>query len=251
MTTETEPAFADETRSPPLRQTVAGTLFWARLHFKRNLTKRAFKMWLALLVVSVLGARAFASGAKHGLADQALVFVTPLLGLFFGAGSMREEIEDQTLTYGFTRPISPSWLYVARVASNVATVALLAAPTAAISAGGSSMAKFAIAALLASLLYTSFFGLIGMLFRSPTWFGVAFVLLWEGGVGLVPGYLGRMTFVTYIRALADIPIPIAPLRAYWIAPSPIASVAVPLAAAVLFLALGGQIARRREFVLER
>jgi len=93
-------------------------VFWTGFHFKRNLRKRAFKLWTAAFVITILLLRYGARVSPEELARAVLLLAVPLLALFFGAGSLREEIEDQTLTYAFTRPVGRIWTYVARVLAN-------------------------------------------------------------------------------------------------------------------------------------
>ena len=53
----------------------------------------------------------------------------------------------------------------------------------------------------------------------PAWFGLAFLLFWEGVLGRVPGFLGRLTLSTHVRGLANLPPTEGQFAAAWTAPA--------------------------------
>ena len=236
------------TPSLPAGHDVSAALFWAGFHLQRNLKKRAFHLW-AVAFVLIIGLLKFGGRASADvIASTLLLALIPLSTLFFATGAMREEIEDQTLTYSFTRPVSRVWLFAARVAAATAPVLILSVAIGlliGLSIGPQTALRFAIAAGLGSLAFSGLFSLIGQLLRHPTWLGLAYFLFWEGAVGSVPGFLGRLTLGTHIRAIAEL----RPQSAFgfaWEMPPLVLSATVLIGFTIVTLALGGFRVRSRE-----
>ncbi|MCA9720356.1 MAG: hypothetical protein KC468_37185, partial [Myxococcales bacterium] len=106
-------------------------------------------------------------------------------------------------------------------------------------------------ALLGGLAYTCRFAAVGLRSRGSTWIGLGVFLVWELGVGAVPGFLGRLTLVTHVRSLSGLGLDAGVLGRLW---EPVAwpiSLAALLGVTALSLALGGFWAERREFPLAR
>jgi ABC-2 type transport system permease protein len=174
------------------------------------------------------------------------------MALFYGTGAMREEIEDQTLTYGFSRPVGRGWLYAARVLAAAVPVAVLAIPAAFFAGmGGPDAVRYAAGAALATVAYGSFFALVGQLIKWPAWFGLAFLVFWEAGVGQVPGFLGRLTLLNQVRGVTGLRPPATPWSAWWTPPDVAGAVVALLVVTAVTLWLGGQVVRRREVVLTK
>lgn len=230
--------------------------FWTGFHLKRNLRKRAFKLWAALFIVGIVLMQFVANLSPNTMARLVVLVAVPLLALFFGAGSLREEIEDQTLTYAFTRPVGRIWTYVARVLANGLPVALLAVPAGlfiGFGIGDTTAMRYGLAALLGAVAYGSFFALVGQIVKWPAWFGLVWLMFWEAGVGTVPGFFGRLTLATHVRGVADLPVDTseATWATLWQAPSLVTGALVLIAVTAATLWLGAMRARRREFVVTR
>ena len=106
--------------TPPVSRALA----WGALHFRRHFAKAGTLIWL-LGVVAVAGVIRLVGGSARSVADLMVLYVVPLGALSFGSSALREEIEDQTLTYSFSRPIDRGLLYMARVAAAVGVVSVL------------------------------------------------------------------------------------------------------------------------------
>lgn len=244
--------------TPPIPLSAAarfqGAAFWARLHLSRQLRRRRFWMWaggLALLMTVLLGSTPI---SQSELAALCLFLLTPMIGLFFGVGVLRADIDDSTLTYPFTRPLGRVWIFGARFAAALALVWMLVVPMAALCAfeGDGHLIPFILAGLLGGLAYTAFFALLGVWMKWSTWVGLGWILLWEQGVSLVPGFLGRLALVTHLRAVADQPLAEhTPLTALWTPPPLSLSLAVLLAVPAVALYLAGRRVKRRAFVITR
>lgn len=227
--------------------------YWTGFHLRRNLRKRAFKLWV-LLYVGGLAALEVARAGPVVMAELVMVWAVPLMALFYGAGSLREEIEDQTLTYAFTRPVGRAWTYVARVLAAGLPVALIAVPAAAFIGFGTGEAtalRHGLAMLLSTVAFTAFFALVGQLIRWPSWFGLAWLLFWENGVGTVPGFFGRLTVTTHMRGIAGLGASDTPWSSLWSAPGLITGALVLAGVTALALWLGAARARSREIIITR
>ncbi len=228
--------------------------FWLGFHLRRNLKKRAFWLW-ALAVIIVFAVVMGTAGLRGGgLGNLFILRITPLLSLFFATGVLREEIEDQTLTYGFSRPVGRAWLYGARVVAALVPVALLGLVPAFIAgtaAGPTAPPRYLAASALIILAYGGVFALLGLLVRWPTWLGLAFLVAWEQPVALVPGFFGRLTLLTHARAVAGLPAGESPWSGLLTVPPAWASALVLAAVAALTFWLGGWLISRREYQLAK
>lgn len=238
----------------PAGHDARAALFWLGFHLRRNLGKRAFKIWVFMVVAALAAFRFGTHSSAAQLGEFVVGFVTGVMALFFGSAAMREEIEDQTLTYPFTRPVGRAWLYAARVLASGLPVAVLTVPAAFLigtGVGPESASRYAIAAALATVCYTGLFALVGQLIKWPAWFGLGYLLLWEHNVYQVAGFLGRSTILAHVYGSAGLRPSLATWAISWEAPPFIASVVVLAGLTAATLWVGGQLVRRREFVLTR
>jgi hypothetical protein len=230
----------------------AGAGFWAWFHLGRNLRRRGTLVWVIGLPVLAAAMRLAFGVDADVIGELVLVYLVPLLSLAYGGGVLREEVEDQTLTYGFTRPVDRAGLYGARLVAAAGPVLLATAPAAVFAAHHAVDApRLVAAAVLGTAAHAALFGLWGLLMRRPTWLGLAYVLLWEQSLEKVPGWLASFTLRMQIRSLGGLDLPsFGPLGsaspgAWWV------SVLVLSAIAGASLVLAGAIVRRRELVLSR
>ena len=186
----------------------AGAGFWAGFHLARNLKRRGTLVGVIAIPVLVALMR-FAFGVPRDAVGQlVLIYLVPLISLWFGGGVLREEVEDQTLTYGFTRPVARTALYTARLAAAVGPVLLATVPAAVVAASGPLDAvRLGGAAILGTTAHCALFGLVGLLVRRPTWLGLAYVFVWEQTIQQVPGWLSSFTLRMHIRTIADLDLP--------------------------------------------
>jgi hypothetical protein len=209
-------------------------------------------VWIAAAVVLAASLRLFGELSGSRLADLELTVVLPLFTMFFGSGGLREEVEDQTLTYAFVRPLARPFVYGARTCA-AAIVALLPVVV------GLGFAvhdpidapRWIAVAILAGLAYTSVFAAIGLVMRRPTLVGLALVLGWEQGVGAVPGFLSRLTLQAHVRGLAGLSPRGGPLAALHQAPPWWASLVVMFGVFAVSVALAAWWVRRRELVVPK
>lgn len=229
----------------------SAALFWAGFHLVRNLRRRGTLLWV-LAVPLVVAVMRFGFDVSRDPSGQlVLVFLVPLMSLAFGGGVLREEVEDQTLTYGFTRPVDRAALYLARLAAAAGPVLLATVPAAAIVADGPMGAlRLVVAAVLGTAAHVALFGLWGLLVKRPTWLGLAYVLVWEQSLQNVPGWLANLTLRAHVRNLAELAIP--SIGGFSSDPGPWwGSALVLVVVAGVSVGLAGTIVRRRELVLSR
>lgn len=195
-------------------------------------------------------------------------FIVPVLGILYGTALIADEVEDRTLTYLFTRPISRASVLVGKyVAYLVCTllftlpalmiVYFVLVPAAEIGAGfpGLLLGLGIVAVGLA--VYGSVFAFVGARLARPLVIGLVFVFGWEPVVMLVPGYLRHFTVAYYLQALA--PYTLSPadsalgvLQALLPASGPGAAVSLIWLAVIWagFLVLAGRAVASREYILE-
>lgn len=196
-------------------------------------------------------------------------FIVPILGVLYGTALIADEVDDKTITYLFTRPISRSAVLLGKYLAYLACTILLVLPSAMIvfflivPMGGGSigaafpslLADFAMIAVgLAA--YGAVFALIGTRLKRPLLVGLLFALGWEPTVLLLPGYLKRLTVAYYLQALVKHDMPQESAAGFLMQIfREVASVATSVVAlgfivgATLWLA--ARTVERREYVLEQ
>ncbi len=226
-------------------------LLWTRFNLGRHLKKPGALAWI-LGVAFVAGIiRAF-GGSTSAIANLVVLYAVPLAGLSYGTSAMREEIEDQTLTYVFTRSVDRAWIYAARVIAAVSVAALVGIVGALISTTSVTGGVRTVAAAVGSAAaYTSFFALCGAVLKRPASFGLVFAVAWETGLGAVPGFLSKLTLRTHLRNLAELRPSNPLLERLWNPPHVAVSVVVLVLVTAVAIGIGALLARRREFVITR
>ena len=225
--------------------------FWARTHVTRRLRRKGFRGAFIFFGLVLPGLHLLWPD-NVDLDPAAIVLgLVPLTALFASAGALRNEIEDQTLTYSFVRPMGRAWVFRALVFSAMVPVCLITLPCVFAStyhAGARILGAHVLAAVLATLSYTTVFALVGQFTKRATALGCVYLFFWEGMVSAVPGFLGKLTLVTHVRAVAGLPNKSLPLPLEMLDPATAFSSALTLfGVAVAALFLGGVIIQRREY----
>ncbi|MEQ1911391.1 MAG: ABC transporter permease subunit [Vicinamibacterales bacterium] len=196
-------------------------------------------------------------------------FIVPILGVFYGTALIADEVEDRTITYLFTRPIPRGAVLVGKYLAYLASTILLIFPTVIVvflvmvPVGGGSLAAM-FPALLADLgmlaaglaTYGAVFGWVGARIKRPLVAGLVFVLGWEPGVLLIPGYLKRLTVAYYLQGLVPHAMPpdsgiSALLQAFTELPAVVPSLLALVVLTVGALWLAARTVESREYVLEQ
>ena len=201
-----------------------------------------------------------------------LQFSVPLLGMFYGTALIADEVEDKTITYLFTRPVSRGAVLVGKYLAYLGCTGLVVLPSVMLVfflvvplEGGSIGTSFPdlvkdLALLAVGLaVYGALFALVGAWFKRPLLTGLVFIFLWEPIIVFVPGYMKRFTVSYYIQGLVPHAMPqdgvvtaiLSALQANEVVPS----VAASLIGLSVILAGGLWLAtwlvERREYVLEQ
>jgi ABC-2 type transport system permease protein len=196
-----------------------------------------------------------------GLVPQAII---PLTALLFASGLVRDDGEEQTLTYLLIRPV-PRWMiYVVKALGTALVTSAFAAvfTTAALAAiyaglpeydAGWIVARAGVVAGLSALAlldYIAVFGCLGLVTKRSLAVGVGYILLFEGLLANVPFLVRYGTVMFYNRVLGVRWLGV-PGETWKIdletAPGAAVCLLVLIGAAVFFIALGGWIFSTREF----
>ena len=139
-----------------------------------------------------------------------LVFIVPIVSMVFATAVLGDPREDGTLVYLWLRPMDRGAV-VAGAAGAAAAVSLpvTVIPTVVgawiVSGGVNGSTDLLVGAVAASLLgtlaYSSLFVLLGLLVRKAIFWGIGFVLLWEGLIAGLGETAARLTLRGYTRSL--------------------------------------------------
>jgi ABC-2 type transport system permease protein len=197
-----------------------------------------------------------------------LRFTVPVLGVFYGTSLIADEVEDKTITYLFTRPISKGSVLVGKylaylvctvfvVLPSVMLVYLLIVPMQG-SLGGSFLNLVKDLALLALGLavYGAVFAFIGAKFKRPLLIGLIFVFGWEQAALAFPGYLKYYTVAYYLQALVPHAMPndstLSLIQGIFRqSPGMATSLFGLLVIWMIFLGIAAWVVERKEYVLEQ
>lgn len=209
-------------------------IYWLllRTQLQRSLTPRRVWMLALLAILPTLIALIFSIQARKVTAIFAVTnlawflgvqLVLPLVSLLAGMGVLAREVEDRTLTYLFTRPVSRVWLFLARAAgamvlavllNGLGAVGLLWAaarirpeqsvdalvyPLANWTSDGVSVSILG-AVLLGSVVYTAVFACISVFTRHPMIVGLVYTFAIESFLSNLPGSNQALTMQYYLRS---------------------------------------------------
>ena len=128
------------------------------------------------------------------LGGFALGTIVPLLGLIAGAGAIGPEIDDGSIVYLLSKPVSRFRIVTTKLVVAVAVVTVVAAvPTLAaglVLAGTADglAVGYAVGAVVAGVTYCALFLLLAVLTRNAVVVGLIYALIWESLIGgFVPG----------------------------------------------------------------
>jgi ABC-type transport system involved in multi-copper enzyme maturation permease subunit len=196
-------------------------------------------------------------------------FIVPVLGVFYGTSLIADEVDDKTITYLFTRPISRAAVLLGKFVAYLTCTTLLVLPSIVVvyfivvPLGGGSIGE-AFPALLADLgmllagliSYGAVFALVGTRLKRPLVIGLIFIFGWEPGVLLFPGYLKQATVAYYLQALVPQAMPtddsiVSLFQVYMEMPSTLTSLITLAIVTAVALFLAASAVQNREFVLDQ
>jgi len=195
-------------------------------------------------------------------------FSIPVLGVFYGTALIADEVEDKTITYLFSRPITREAVLFGKYLAYVACTVLVVLPSIVlvwvlvIPMGGSFGANFIdlvkdlVIVAIGLAVYGALFAFIGAKFKRPLLIGLIFVLGWEQVILAFPGYLKQFTVAYYLQGLVPHAMPNDSFASMVLAifreiPSLGTSLVSLGLIEVVFLYFAARIVANREYVLEQ
>jgi len=204
------------------RMTSLWTLYWLTL--RQHLHGKRWMVMAGLFVLSA-GLVVLVRATAHDVPPRQLEFIIafmfipqailPLLALVYASGIVRDEQEEQTMTYLLIRPI-PKWtLYLVKLlATLTTTIVLVAALTvlvyvatyAGAESGQNDVPMRCLKAIgihsLAVVTYCCLFGLISLLTNRALIVGILYAALFEGLLANMPFSIRLATVIYYTRLIA-------------------------------------------------
>jgi len=186
----------------------------------------------------------------------------PVLALFFGTSIVNEELDNKTLVYLTTVPVPRRAVLLGKYLAAFLLAALLVAVgfllcflTASFTrlgdgAAWAELGVFLGASLLALFCYSTLFTALGAFMKKSILLGLFFVFGWESVVQYFPGVTQKFTIVHWVKSLLPIPPGEGGFLIFQLQPSPaLESVAVLIAAGLIFLYIAVFIFERKEYIL--
>ena len=197
-----------------------------------------------------------------------LKFSIPVLGVFYGTSLIADEVEDKTITYLFSRPITREAVLFGKFLAYLGCTILVVLPSIiliwllVIPMGGSFAANFIdlvkdLGIIVIGLAaYGAVFAFIGAKFKRPLLIGLVFIFGWEQVVLMVPGSWQLVTVAYYLQGLVPHAIPndsIASMVQAMFRETPSLTRSLLALAGIIwvFLTAAARIVARREYVLEQ
>lgn len=178
---------------------------------------------LAAARVAAFNMRLFEGLASALFLQVILIFVT----LVNAAALIREEIEDHTLPYLLTRPISKPEVVAFKYVGYLACVLVFLVPplllayavTVAYTGEGFSshldvLGGLMLVTLLACMAYGALFLLLSILLRRPLAVGLLIGFVWESIVSSVPGDVPKLSVIHYLRSIMKAAAPTGAFAGY-------------------------------------
>lgn len=149
------------------------------------------------------------------MASGYLMFLVPMVSIFYGTALISDEVENRTLQYLLTRPVSKQAIVIGKYGAYLATtlplvlasvvltfyVLLLGEPGDVLAVRFRTLLQDLWALGWGLISYGALFNLFGAAFRWPTLFGLIFAFGWEFVVSIIPGFFRKLTILFYLQAL--------------------------------------------------
>ncbi len=231
-------------------------------------TRRVIAMALLALVPLLLaGSLALARVATFDI----LLFQSLMVPLFLqvvvifitlvnAAGLIREEIDDNTLPYLLTRPISKPTIVAAKYLGYLVAVYVLLVPPlvlaygvteahAGLAFGADSdvLAGFLVATVAGSAAYGALFLFISVLLRKPLAVGLLIGFVWESIVGSIPGNVPKLSLIYYLKSILKGMIDVGPLSGFATDVSAGAAAAILIGLSIAFVLASMVVFQQNEF----
>lgn len=152
-----------------------------------------------------------------------LVFVT----LVLATALIREEIEDTTIHYLLTRPVSKPAIALYKYAGYFVAMLVLLVPPLCLAyvvtqgyardplgADLDVLAAFLATTVLGGAAYGALFTFLSVLLRRPLPAGLLFGFVWESIVGSIPGDVPKLSIIHYLKSILKDIVGVGPLSSY-------------------------------------
>ncbi|MGC9366078.1 MAG: ABC transporter permease [bacterium] len=140
-------------------------------------------------------------------------FLIPIMAIFLGSGVIKEEVDDKTLCYLTSRPLSKMSILMGKFSAYFSIFFLVIATSIcflSLIANFNNLTNihlyieilgFNLAAFLSILAYSSVFMLVSTLFNRMILFSFLYVFGWENIVQYLPGTTQKLTIAHYVKSL--------------------------------------------------
>lgn len=146
-------------------------------------------------------------------------FTVPILGVFYGTSLIADEVEDKTITYLFTRPVSRAAILLGKYFAFLACTIFVVLPSVilvwliiipirgSMAAGFPDLLTDLLVMALGLITYGALFAWAGAALKRPLLTGLFFVFGWEPIAVVLPGYLKTLTVAYYLQGLVPHAMP--------------------------------------------
>lgn len=179
-----------------------------------------------------------------------LPLILLLLTLLTAVPLLRDEIDEQSISFLVTRTLGKSAIVLGKYLGYLALTLTFLIPsvlvTYALVAGGAGDQGATLSGVLASLLvvtvlgvlaYGAFYLLLGLLTRRALLAGLVYAFLWEFLLGNLPGVVPDLTVMHYLLTVPTYWVSSGPISAYVTSLSLAAALVTPIAVAAAYLLL--------------
>jgi len=186
----------------------------------------------------------------------------PIMALFFGSSIVQEEVENRTLVFLTTAPISRSSILLGKYLSYLLLSVVIVHAGFIFSfiiinldhlggvRGFGVFLNFMGVGLLALASYIAFFALLGTVFRKSLILGLMFIFGWESIVQYFPGTTQKFTLIHYVKSLLPASSGNVKFLVLRLEPSPaFESMAVLIGIALISLIAASVVFKRKEYSL--
>ncbi|HLB68712.1 MAG TPA: ABC transporter permease subunit, partial [Thermoplasmata archaeon] len=173
---------------------------------------------------------------------------------------IREEIDDNTLPYLLTRPVSKPTVAVSKYAGYlVAAMVLLLPPVilayavtevyagTGLGSDADVLVGFLAATALAVIAYGALFFFLSVVLRKPLTVGLLIGFVWESVVGSLPGSVPKLSLIYYLQSVLKGMIPVGSLSGFATDVSAPVAATVLIVFAVIMLVLATVMFQKMEF----
>ncbi|MCP5105479.1 MAG: ABC transporter permease subunit [bacterium] len=187
----------------------------------------------------------------------------PILALFYGSTVLNDEIDNKTLIYLTTTPVSRGSILVGKFLAHFSITAIIVSVgllfTFVVSHTSQILETvyikqfviFTGVALLALMAYGALFTMLGTLLKRAILLGLFFIFGWESVVQFIPGTTQKLTISHYVKSL--LPVNLAntenPLAFQLMPSSTLESIVTLLTLTLIFLILSSLLFYKKEFLL--